>query len=141
MEKRKIDKSREEETSLKGRKEKRGRGRIRDEAADPEKRPADGLRVTRLSGDQHSRFVSCWDAVTSASACTDLMAASGQTPSAHLTLPFDLSSMTSGKQLNLSDRSNVRPEGRGGRVFQQDIPTEGEVNYEQTLHNGIWSRI
>lgn len=28
-----------------------------------------------------------------------------------------------------------------GRVFQQDIPTEGEVNYEQTLHNRIWSWI
>lgn len=26
---------------------------------------------------------------------------------------------------------------RAGRVFQQDIPTEGEVNYEQTLHNRI----
>lgn len=28
-----------------------------------------------------------------------------------------------------------------GRVFQQDIPTEGEVNYEQTGHNGMWSWI
>lgn len=28
-----------------------------------------------------------------------------------------------------------------GHVFQQDIPTEGEVNYEQTLHNRIWSWI
>lgn len=27
------------------------------------------------------------------------------------------------------------------RVFQQDVPTEGEVNYEQTLHKGIWSWI
>lgn len=28
-----------------------------------------------------------------------------------------------------------------GHVFQQDIPTEGEVNYEQTGHNGMWSWI
>lgn len=30
---------------------------------------------------------------------------------------------------------------QAGRVFQQDIPTEGEVNYEQTLHKRIWSWI
>ena len=29
------------------------------------------------------------------------------------------------------------PAVRAGRVFQQDIPTEGEVNYEQTRHKGI----
>lgn len=33
------------------------------------------------------------------------------------------------------------PAVRAGRVFQQDIPTEGEVNYEQTPHNRIWSWI